>query len=42
MFAFYEIGKDEYDNLKCPCLFEFDVDRTYAKIEFDGDLIKFA
>ena len=42
MFAFYKIGKDEYDNLKCPCLFEFDGDRTYAKIEFDGDLIKFA
>ncbi|MBO4333624.1 MAG: hypothetical protein J5875_10745 [Paludibacteraceae bacterium] len=42
MFAFYEIRKDEYDNLKCPCLFEFDGDRTYAKIEFDGDLIKFA
>ena len=39
---FTKIGKDEYDNLKCPCLFEFDGDRTYAKIEFDGDLIKFA
>ena len=39
MFAFYEIGKDEYDNLKCPCLFEFDGDRTYAKIEFDVYLI---
>ncbi len=42
MFSFYKIERDEYDNLKCPCLFEFDGDRTYAKIEFDGDLIKFA
>lgn len=42
MFSFYKIERDEYDNLKCPCLFEFDGDRTYAKIEFDGDLKKFA
>ena len=42
MFSFYKIERDEYDNLKCPCLFEFDGDRTYAKIEFGGDLIKFA
>lgn len=42
MFAFYKIEKDEYDRLNCPCLFEPDGERTYAKVEFDGEWIKFA
>ena len=42
MFVFYKIEKEEYDHLTCPCLFESKEDRTYAKVVFDGEAIKFA
>ena len=42
MFTFHTIGKEEYDNLNCPCLFEGSAAPTYVKIEHNGQFLKFS
>lgn len=42
MYSFHLINKEKYSQLDCLCLFEEDGRKTYAYINFDECLLKFA